>query len=367
LTQLAAAWRQRFSIPVIAVTGSNGKTTVKEMIAAILAAAYGESGRLATQGNLNNDIGVPVTLLRLNEQHRAAVIELGMNHPGEIAELAQITQPTVALVNNAQREHQEFMHSIEAVAKENGSVFSALPDSGVAVFAAGSTYDSLWRDLARNRKVLTFGLTEVADVYVQASGAGALRLSLAGESWPAIIPLQILGAHNWLNAAAAAACAYAAGVSAEAIAQGLAAFKPVSGRLVVKHLRHGAVLVDDTYNANPDSVRAAIEVLASLSAPTLLVLGDMGEVGEQGPEFHAEVGAYAKQRGISRLITVGEASRHAAQGYGVGAQHFSSIAEVQSVLDQSELAGSILVKGSRFMKMERLVAALSQSEEKNAA
>jgi UDP-N-acetylmuramoyl-tripeptide--D-alanyl-D-alanine ligase len=367
LAQLAAAWRQRFSIPVIAVTGSNGKTTVKEMIAAILTAAYGESGRLATQGNLNNDIGVPLTLLRLNQQHQAAVVELGMNHPGEITELAQITQPTVALVNNAQREHQEFMHSIEAVAKENGSVFSALPDSGVAVFPAASAYDSLWRDLARNRKVLTFGQTGVADVYAQAAGAGTLTLSIAGKSWPGMIPLQILGEHNRLNAAAAAACAHAAGVNTEAIVQGLAAFRPVAGRLVLKRLRQGVVLVDDTYNANPDSVRAAIEVLASLPVPTLLILGDMGEVGQQGPEFHAEVGAYAKQRGIGRLITVGETSRYAAQAYGVGAQHFSSVAEAQSVLDQGELAGSILVKGSRFMKMERLVAVLSQSEEKNAA
>ncbi|MFN6183462.1 MAG: UDP-N-acetylmuramoyl-tripeptide--D-alanyl-D-alanine ligase [Burkholderiales bacterium] len=367
LTQLAAFWRRRFSIPVIAVTGSNGKTTVKEMIAAILAAAYGESGRLATQGNLNNDIGVPLTLLRLNQQHQAAVIELGMNHPGEIAELAQITQPTVALVNNAQREHQEFMHSIEAVANENGSVFSFLPESGIAVFPADSDYVALWRDLACGKKIMTFGLTGAADVFAQTTGTGGLTLSIAGVPWPAAIPLQILGEHNILNAAAAAACTHAAGVSTAAIAQGLAAFKPVAGRLVLKRLPQGTVLVDDTYNANPDSVRAAIEVLANLPRPTLLVLGDMGEVGQQGPEFHAEVGAYAKQKGIGRLMTVGEASRYAAQAYGAGAQHFPTVAEAQSVLDESDLGGSILVKGSRFMKMERIVAALCAGEEKNVA
>jgi UDP-N-acetylmuramoyl-tripeptide--D-alanyl-D-alanine ligase len=225
----------------------------------------------------------------------------------------------------------------------------------------------LWRDLACGKKIMTFGLTGAADVFAQTTGTGGLTLSIAGVPWPAAIPLQILGEHNILNAAAAAACTHAAGVSTAAIAQGLAAFKPVAGRLVLKRLPQGTVLVDDTYNANPDSVRAAIEVLANLPRPTLLVLGDMGEVGQQGPEFHAEVGAYAKQKGIGRLMTVGEASRYAAQAYGAGAQHFPTVAEAQSVLDESDLGGSILVKGSRFMKMERIVAALCAGEEKNVA
>jgi UDP-N-acetylmuramoyl-tripeptide--D-alanyl-D-alanine ligase len=365
LGQLAAAWRQRFSLPVIAITGSNGKTTVKEMIAAILAAAYGESGRLATQGNLNNEIGVPLTLLRLNAQHRAAVIELGMNHPGEIAELAQMTRPTVALVNNAQREHQEFMHSIEAVAQENGSVFRYLTSPGVAVFPEATPYDRLWRDMAGKNTVLTFG--PGALVQARLSEAGTVRLSVAGHVWPEDIPLQTLGEHNLRNAEAAAACAYGAGVSLQAIARGLATFQPVPGRLVLKRLDSGALLLDDTYNANPDSVRAAIDVLATLPAPTLLVLGDMGEVGEQGPQFHAEVGAYAKQNGISGLLAVGTACRYAASAYGPGALHFDTVEQALAAWHDSGAARSILVKGSRFMKMERMLAKWTRSEEKNAA
>lgn len=359
LGELAAWWRRQFTLPVIAVTGSNGKTTVKEMIASILSVAFGTPHRLATQGNLNNDIGVPLTLLRLNAEHRAAVVELGMNHPGEISELAHITQPTVALVNNAQREHQEFMQSVEAVARENGAVFNALPPHGVAVFPTDTPHDALWRQLAGKRRILTFGASAVAQVRGKAAPDGhGLRLHIAGTTWPAVIPLQALGEHNVRNAEAAAACAYAAGIAFEAIAEGLARFQPVAGRLVLKRLTNGALVIDDTYNANPDSVRAAIDVLATLPAPRLLILGDMGEVGDQGPAFHTEVGAYARERGIDGLVTVGTASQAAARAYGPGAVHFAEPEQAMAALGRADPSASVLVKGSRFMRMERVVASL---------
>lgn len=332
LGQLAAGWRARFTIPVIAVTGSNGKTTVKEMIAAILAAAYGEQGRLATRGNLNNDIGVPLTLLRLRKEHQAAVVELGMNHPGEIALLARITQPTVALVNNAQREHQEFMQSVEAVAQENGAVLTALPQEGVAVFPADSPHAVLWHELAAGRRVLNFAGSRTTDA-----------------------KLGVLGEHNLRNAEAAAACARAIGLSDAVIVRGLEAFQPVAGRLVVKQGAQGNVVIDDTYNANPDSVRAAIDVLATFAPPTLLILGDMGEVGDQSEAFHAEVGAYALERGVSHLIAVGQASAHAARAYGPRAQHYATVEEALGGMSRAVQGISILVKGSRFMRMERIV------------
>jgi UDP-N-acetylmuramoyl-tripeptide--D-alanyl-D-alanine ligase len=362
LGQLARAWRSQFQLPLIAVTGSNGKTTVTQMAAAILR-AWQPQNHLATQGNFNNDIGLPLTLLRLRADHRVAVLELGMNHPGEIAYLSAIAQPTVALVNNAQREHQEFMATVEAVARENGAVFDALAGSGVAVFPAADDYTALWTQLAGGRACLTFG----------DAGSGA-DLVLAGSEWlqgrwtvraqtPAgslDFRLHIAGRHNVRNALAAAACALAAGVPLAAIAQGLEAFEPVKGRsraLAVRLAGRELTLVDDTYNANPDSVRAAIDVLAELPGPRLLVLGDMGEVGDQGPQFHAEVGQYARERGIERLLTLGEQSR------AMAGEHFEGIDALNAaVLPQLAQSQSVLVKGSRFMKMERVVEAILQKE-----
>lgn len=344
LTQLARAWRQRFQLPLIAVTGSNGKTTVKEMIAAVLHAAYGcdaqgQAAYLATPGNLNNHIGVPLTLLKLRDTHHAAVIELGMNHPGEIAQLAQLAQPTVALVNNAQREHQEFMQSVAAVAQENGSVFSALPADGVAVFPADSEFEALWRELAAPRRCITF----------QLHATSAQRVP------------HMLGEHNARNAEAAAACCRAIGISDAAITQGLASFTPVKGRLVVQHLAQGLTLIDDSYNANPDSVRAAIEVLATCTAPTALVLGDMGEVGaDNSAAFHAEVGAYAQQCGITYLLAMGAATQASVAAFGTGAQHFSSVENLVNAVRALPVA-TVLVKGSRFMRIERVVQALSEN------
>ncbi len=368
LGELAAGWRRQFSLPLIAVTGSNGKTTVTQMVASILRAYAGDATH-ATRGNLNNDIGVPLTLLGLRSHHRIGVVELGMNHPGEIAYLSRLAQPTVALVNNAQREHQEFMHTVQAVAEENGAVLQALPTNGVAVYPQDDTYTALWDALAGARRRCRFALT-AAEVHaaVVVWHAGVWQLTLRTPEGTAPVNLRIAGRHNVKNALAAAACALSAGVPLAAVAQGLQAFEPVKGRSRALSLDGGRIsLVDDTYNANPDSVRAAVDVLAELPGPRLLVLGDMGEVGNQGPEFHAEVGAYAAERGIESLFTLGELSLHAHRAFGAThGQHFADMAALQgAVAAVWRSAGSILVKGSRFMQMERVVQVLQEQDIQN--
>jgi len=363
LGSIAAGWRKRFRLPLIAVTGSNGKTTVKEMIAAILAAHVGSDAALATRGNLNNDVGVPLTLLSMTAAHRAAVIELGMNHVGEIAWLAGLAKPTVALVNNAQREHQEFLSGPEATAVENGAVFAALPDDGVAVFPGDDVHAPIWRNLAQGRPTIEFGLDARQQVHAAADSRPA-RFTASIDGRQLEIELGIAGRHNVRNALAAAACAHAIGVPPEAIARGLKAFQPVAGRLRRQSAAAGFELIDDSYNANPDSVRAAIDVLADEPAPRLLVLGDMGEVGTQGPEFHREVGGYARERGIERLFATGDMAVQAVAAFGDGARHFESVESLVQALLQEPHAGaagfaSVLVKGSRFMRMERVVGALA--------
>ncbi len=360
---LATAWRARFSLPLIAVTGSNGKTTVTQMLASILH-AYKPAAMLATHGNLNNDIGVPLTLLRLRSEHQIAVLELGMNHPGEIAQLAAMTVPTVALVNNAQREHLEFMATLDAVAHENGSVISALPSDGVAVFPHGDVFTGVWRSLAGRRAQLTFGIAparpahavEPADISctlpIWANGAWQVHATTpAGRLGFA---LRVAGAHNLHNALAASACALAAGVPLDCISSGLEAFEPVKGRSRVVPLTFGErayTLVDDSYNANPDSVQAALQLLASLPAPRLMVLGDMAEVGGQGELFHAQAGDQARELGIEFLFTLGELSAAAGQ-HRDGARHFADMpALIAAVLDKLPDVGSVLVKGSRCMQM----------------
>ena len=364
LGEIGAYWRRQFDIPVIGVTGSNGKTTVKEMIASILAAEFGTGNFLATRGNLNNDIGVPLTLLRLNADHKAAVVELGMNHPGEIAQLAAMAQPNVALVNNAQREHQEFMASVEAVAHENGAVIGALPANGIAVFPADDPYAPLWRGIAKatgQRKILTFGLSLDANVsctYVPQSFGSAMTVRVGQREFS--VQLAAAGAHNVRNALAAIACALAIGIHRRAIVQGLENFAPVSGRLQHKAGRQGASVIDDTYNANPDSVKAAIDVLAQAPAPRVLVLGDMGEVGSEGRKFHEEIGAYARGRGIDHLLTLGELAVSASTAFGARARHYDSIEALNDAA--ATLAApnaTVLVKGSRFMRMERVVQCLA--------
>jgi UDP-N-acetylmuramoyl-tripeptide--D-alanyl-D-alanine ligase len=359
LGQIAAGWRRRWSLPLIAITGSNGKTTVKEMVAAVLAAEYGEAQRLATRGNLNNDIGVPLTLLRLGEAHRAAVVELGMNRPGEIAWLASLAAATVALVNNAQREHQEFMFTVEATARENGAALAALPASGTAVYPGDDPHTPIWRELAGNRRRIEFGWTHDCPVHAAPDASpDGFAISIDGVSID--VRLAIDGRHNVRNAMAAAACCHAAGVSAAAIAAGLAAFTPASGRLRRIAAASGARLIDDSYNANPDSVRAAIDVLADLPGERLLVLGDMGEVGEKGPEFHREVGAYARERGITRLLAFGAQSALAVEAFGAQGEHHDRIEAIAARAVELAADGtSVLVKGSRSMRMERVVEALA--------
>lgn len=366
LGQLAAAWRREQQIPVIAVTGSNGKTTTTQMIASILRAWVGDDA-LATEGNYNNDIGVPLTLLRLRHDdersHRAAVVELGMNHPGEIAPLAAMTAPTVALVNNAQREHQEFMATVEAVARENGAVLQALPPSGCAVFPADDACAPVWFEMAGDRPHLTFALHGQADVTGEAQWQGehwALELHTPAGTVP--VALHMAGEHNVRNALAAAASALAAGAPLAAIRQGLEAFRAVKGRSELKRDARGRPLIDDSYNANPDSVRAAIAMLAALPGAGWLILGDMGEVGDQGPAFHREVGAYAAQMGIAHLWTAGAAARDAAAAYGPAARAFDTTAALIAALNEQPDAAQTLVKGSRFMKMEHVVSALQNNK-----
>jgi UDP-N-acetylmuramoyl-tripeptide--D-alanyl-D-alanine ligase len=367
LGALAYGWRKRFTIPLIAVTGSNGKTTVKEMIASILAAAVGESARLATAGNFNNDIGLPLTLFRLNETHKLAVIELGMNHPGETETLGKIAAPTVAVVNNAQREHQEFMATVEAVALEHASVIHALAANGTAVFPADDKYASIWRVAATGNPILDFALhTDASQTEAAVSGKliGA-TLEINTPQGSLDVALQVLGEHNARNALAATAAAIAANVSLDAVKRGLEAFKPVKGRLQVKRAVlkpiEGATVIDDTYNSNPDSMRAAIDVLASQPSPRVLVMGDMGEVGDQGPAFHREVGAYAAQRGIDALYALGDASIDSSKAFGPAGRHFTDITSLIAALTGAGFGpdATFLVKGSRFMQMERVVDAVT--------
>ena len=361
LQTLAKAWRAQFDLPLIAVTGSNGKTTVTQMLASILYAWQSENA-LATQGNFNNHIGVPLTLLRLRAHHRVAVLELGMNHPGEIAQLADMAAPAVALVNNAQREHQEFMQTVEAVAKENGAAIRALPKHGVAVFPVSDEYQALWRADAGERRIIDFDGPQAQVQLLQAQWLNThWQLELQTPQGKLQTQLHLPGQHNLHNAMAAVAAALAAGVPAQAIVQGVAAFEPVNGRSKISLLQHqgrSITLVDDSYNANPDSVRAAIDVLAQSAKPRLLVLGDMGEVGTQGVAFHQEAGSYAQQQHIEHVLTLGELSQHTAQACST-AVHCQSLDELQQRVDHllSSLS-TVLVKGSRFMRMERVVQTL---------
>jgi UDP-N-acetylmuramoyl-tripeptide--D-alanyl-D-alanine ligase len=373
LQALAAAWRRSMPVALIAVAGSNGKTTVTQMIASILRAWLGEAA-FATQGNLNNHIGVPLTLLRLRggaaPVHRVGVVELGTNHEGEIAQLARITAADVALVNNTQREHQEFLPGLDAVARENGAAIQALGPDGMAVFPADDPGTALWRQLAGARRVRSFALECDADVRGHATWQdGRWALTIDAAEGRITTTVAIAGRHNARNAVAAAAAALAAGAPPDAVAQGLAAFVPVAGRsrsLSLAWQGRTVTLVDDSYNANPDSVLAAIDVLADLPGPRWLLLGDMAEVGAQGPQFHAEVGRHAAARGIDTVWTFGMQSEAAARE--CGARHFKVMDELLAALGQGPAAASVLVKGSRSMKMERVVQALTgHAEDAHAA
>lgn len=377
LGQIAAHWRSQYNLPLVAVTGSNGKTTVTQMIASIWDVHAGQAA-LATVGNLNNDIGVPLTLLRLKADHKIAVVELGMNHPGEIAYLATITKPNIVLVNNAQREHLEFMIHVEAVAHENGSAISALPNEGIAVFPADDDYSYVWEKLANKRKTIRFALNTSSEMPADVYCAKAVW---QGGKWQVVVitpvgdisySLHIAGRHNVKNSLAAISCALAAQVPIGVIAEGLQNFKPVKGRSFTHQLNHcngDLLLVDDTYNSNPDSMKAAIDSLAEMPAPRLIVMGDMGEVGEQGIAFHAEVGVYAASQKIEKLFTLGVLSAEASKSFKEG-RHFESVEDLnEAVSAEVNKVNSILVKGSRFMKMERvslhILACDQQNDKKN--
>jgi UDP-N-acetylmuramoyl-tripeptide--D-alanyl-D-alanine ligase len=364
LGELAAYWRSKFSIPLAAITGSNGKTTVKEMLASILRAASSRDGVLATEGNLNNDIGLPLTLLKLRASHRYAVAEMGMNHPGEIAYLTRLAKPTVALVNNAGAAHLEGLGSVEAVARAKGEIFAGLAANGIAVINADDTYASLWRELAAPRKVLTFGLENTADVSASFSlEADGASLTLKTPDGNADLRLGVPGLHNLKNALAASAAALAMNVPLESIVGGLQSFGGVKGRLQRKPGCCGAVIIDDTYNANPASMRAAIGVLAAIPGKKIFVMGDMGELGDDAAALHRAIGIEARAAGVNVLCALGSMTVEAAAGFGVGATHFETIEELAATVREQLATGvTVLVKGSRFMRMERVVEALMEKE-----
>lgn len=366
LGQLAAHWRSKFAIPLAAITGSNGKTTVKEMLAAILRdAAGGAAAVLATRGNLNNDIGLPLTLLGLRPQHRYAVVEMGMNHPGEIDYLTRIAHPDVALINNASGAHLEGLGSVEAVAQAKGEIFAGLGDHGTAVINEDDPYASLWRSLAGTSQLLEFGLCTDAEVSGrwQPHGNG-LNLDVQSPLGHFAVELQVPGEHNARNALAAIAAAIALNVPQSSIVAGLSGFGGVAGRLQRKAGRNGAMLIDDTYNANPASMRAAIGVLAQQPGRRIFVLGDMGELGENAATFHDELGVEARRAGIDSLYALGRFSRGAVDAFGAGAVHFERIEDLYAALDRQLAADvTVLVKGSRFMKMERVVQHCIAEEE----
>ncbi|HUY02297.1 MAG TPA: UDP-N-acetylmuramoyl-tripeptide--D-alanyl-D-alanine ligase [Rhodocyclaceae bacterium] len=372
LGELAASWRGRFELPLIGVTGSNGKTTVKEMCAAILREQARADGLdpagavLATEGNFNNDIGMPLMLLKLNAGHRAAVIEMGMNHPGEIDYLTDIARPTVAIVTNAQRAHLAGLGSIKAVALAKGEIFSGLSADGVAVINGDDAHAALWRELAGAHRVIGFSVEGAADAVVTAQVtplAFGSRLQLATPAGAAAVALPLPGRHNAANALAATAACLAAGADLAAVVAGLSAYTGAKGRLQRLQAENGATLIDDSYNANPDSMRAAIDVLAALPGKKILVLGDMGEVGPAAAQFHDEVGGYAKSMGIDRLLAVGELTATAVRNFDGGASHFKNVTALIEVLrGLLDANTTVLVKGSRFMKMERVVHAIAVQE-----
>lgn len=358
LGRLAAAWRQRFDLPVVALTGSNGKTTVKEMLAAILRAQTGDADAvLATEGNLNNDIGVPLMLLRLRPQHRFAVFEMGMNHAGEIDYLTRLARPDVALVNNALTAHIGNLGSVENIARAKGEIFNGLSDAGIAVINADDPHAGLWRAANSARVVVDFGQHADArvrgEITAQTFGS-RLAVHLPGATLE--VDIAMPGLHNAMNALAATALAFTLDVDHRSIVAGLAGFSGVKGRLQRKPALHGSTLIDDTYNANPDSVKAALAVLAVQPGKKLLVLGDMAELGENAAEMHAQIGLAAREAGADRLLALGELTRETVGSFGRGAMHFDHIEdlfnELEPLLDADT---TVLVKGSRFMKMERVV------------
>jgi UDP-N-acetylmuramoyl-tripeptide--D-alanyl-D-alanine ligase len=362
LAQLAGEWRKKLAVSVVGVTGSNGKTTVKELTAAILAVNHQV---LFTQGNLNNDIGVPLTLLRLDEQHRYAVIEMGANHPKEIEYSSTYANADVAVITNAGAAHIEGFISVEGVAKAKGEIIETLRVDGTAILNRDDDYFAYWQNVAGDRKIISFGLNAQADVTASAihtsiqNSAFITRFTLICKQGESDINLKLAGQHNVMNALAAAAACIALGISLEQIKQGLENVKPVTGRLQPLISRLGNIVIDDTYNANADSLKAGLAVLADCSTKPWLILGAFGELGEDSVNIHSEMGELIKASGVQRLFAMGEDARHTVQAYGEGARFFDSQDDLIAVLKQ-ELKGdeTLLIKGSRVRRMENVAAAL---------
>ncbi|HEX3948348.1 MAG TPA: UDP-N-acetylmuramoyl-tripeptide--D-alanyl-D-alanine ligase [Steroidobacteraceae bacterium] len=363
LQELARTWRADFSLPVVAVAGSNGKTTAKEMTAAILS----RMGLcMATHGNLNNHIGVPVTLMRLEVSHRSAVIEMGANAVGDVAALMRVAQPTVGLITNAGAEHLEGFGNLDGVAKGEGEAVSCLSPAGTAVINADDAYADYWRGVSGAKRIVTFGIHGRADFAAKnvfqgiERGEFATRFTLVSPLGEGAVMLKAGGAHNVGNALAAAAAAGAAGASLEDIVLGLADFRAVAGRLQLKAGTRGSWIIDDSYNANPSSVRAGLEVLRALNGVTWLVLGDMAELGEVSHDSHALIGSYARECGVKRVFAVGALSSRAVETFGSGGEWFADADSLTRRL-QTELAPgvTVLIKGSRINRLERVVQAVT--------
>ncbi len=363
LAELACLWRQKSGAKVLAVTGSNGKTTVKEMLAAILSVG---SKALATQGNLNNDIGVPLTLLRLAEEHSHAVIEMGANHPGEIAFSSRYALADVGLINNVGSAHLEGFGSLEGVVKAKGEIVSGLKAAGTAILNKEEPFYPLWVEMAGNRKILTFALDDKgADVYAadrestieNAAFISRFMLHHGKEKQP--VSLKLAGKHNVNNAVAAAAAAIAVGIPLEEIAEGLAQVVPVTGRLQPWISRYGNIVIDDSYNANPSSLKAGLEVLVSCEGRPWLILGAFGELGENSAQIHRDMGGQIREYGIERLFAVGDDARHTVKAFGENGTFFETQDELVEAL-KSALEGDevLLVKGSRLQRMENVAAAI---------
>lgn len=358
LGQLATYWRSQFAIPVVAITGSNGKTTVKEMLASILKAASHQSDEvLATAGNLNNHIGLPLTLLKLNQQHRYAVVEMGMNHMGEISYLSHIGRPTVALINNAGSAHIGELGSVEAIAKAKAEIFEGLSEGGIAIINADDTFAPFWTTLSGNHQKMTFGLENKADVTATYQlEASASTLEIKTPQGVVKVQLPAPGKQNVLNALAATTAALSLGVPLNIIAAGLESYAGVKGRLQALVGINGALVIDDTYNANPMSMKVAIDVLMAKSGKKLLVLGDMGELGDNAADLHTEIGSYAKAAGVDALFTLGDLSQLMSAAFGGGAKHYQDPQVlVADLIANMRTDVIVLVKGSRFMAMERVV------------
>jgi UDP-N-acetylmuramoyl-tripeptide--D-alanyl-D-alanine ligase len=360
MARLAGHWREGFTIPLIAVTGSNGKTTVKEMLGSILGL---NASVLVTSGNLNNDIGVPLTLFGLGGEHRYAVIEMGANHPGEIAGLTRLARPSVAVITQCAPAHLQGFGSVDGVARAKAEIYSGLVSGGTAVINADDNYAGFWRGLTTRYKQISFGMKNTADVTASDvrfdTETGKTGFSINTPAGAVVVSISLAGSHNVMNSLAAAACCVAVGVSLKDIKQGLERITGVHGRMEMLHTRAGARIFDDTYNANPVSLQAGLEVLARYPGRLWLVLGDMGELGDYSADLHRQAGEAAREQGIERIYALGQYSRYAVQGFGNGARHFGSMEDlVRSV--KSDLSGDVtlLVKGSRFMGMETVVKSL---------